>query len=151
MNSFIVLLKIALTGEYQSITQIDWNMVFSLAQAHNVNNLICEAIQYLPKEQQPDSDIYARFQKSMNYAVAMEMNQKYNVAEVMASFEENQISVIMLKGWVMKQLYPRSDLRSMSDTAYLCIRMMKRKYMEFFLGMIISAFPTETKKKINII
>ena len=115
MNLFIALLKIAITGEYQPITRVDWSAIYALSQSHRVNNLICEAIRHLPEELQPSADIYACFQKTMNYAVAMEMNQKYNVEEVMAAFEENHIPVIMLKGWVMKQLYPRSDLRSMSD------------------------------------
>ena len=116
MNAFIALLKIAITGQCQPIALIDWNEIYALSQFHNVNNLICEALQYLPEEQRPSAELTTVLKNSIYYTVALEMNQSYNIAEAIAAFEENHIPVIMLKGWVMKQFYPRTDLRSMADT-----------------------------------
>lgn len=115
MNPFISLLKTAITSEYTPISFINWNEVYSLAQAHNVNNLIVEAISFLPEEYKPSSEILAAFRKKLNHSIALEMNQRFNADEAISAFEAAKIPVIILKGSVMKKLYPRIQLRSMAD------------------------------------
>lgn len=84
-----------------------------LANSHLVQNLVAEV---LPTASNVPSSVVADLSEKQTLLVIKDANQESEVLHLMKLFEENEIPVVMLKGWVMKKLYPRSDMRSMADT-----------------------------------
>ena len=70
----------------------------------------------LPDEEKPTEKVLERLEQDSITQVIQDTNQISETEELIAEFEEQQIHAIMLKGWIMKDLFPRTDLRSRADT-----------------------------------
>ena len=89
------------------------------AQAHGVANMLYYALPQLPTEKQP-KEAERRLLKELAYAAAArEALQHRELDTILARFEAEHISVLPLKGCVIKQLYPKPEMRYMSDTDLL--------------------------------
>ena len=89
------------------------------AQAHGVANMLYYALPQLPTEKQP-KEAERRLLKELAYAAAArEALQQRELDAILARFEAEHISVLPLKGCVIKQLYPKPEMRYMSDTDLL--------------------------------
>lgn len=91
----------------------DWNGVVKLAEKHDLHNLMAELapkIDSLPKE---DKDALYNTQMA---SIIKDANQEAEVDKLIYDFDNKNIKAILLKGWYIKQLYPRRDLRTMADT-----------------------------------
>ena len=113
---FVGLLKSAVEGKPYHGSQINWREILRLSTSHRVDNLIFEAISMLPDEEKPAKKVLERLEQDSITQVIQDANQISETEELMAEFEQHQIHAIMLKGWIMKELYPRTDLRSRADT-----------------------------------
>lgn len=113
---FIGLLKSAVESKPYGGSNIDWREVLRLSKSHRVNNLIFEAISMLPQDAKPSEKALADLEQDSLTQVIQDANQISEIEELMDKLEQNNISAIMLKGWTMKDLYPRTDLRSRADT-----------------------------------
>ena len=113
---FVGLLKSAVEATPYQGTGINWPEVLRLSEFHCVDNLIYEAVSMLPEDSRPSPESIARLEQSSITNAIQDANQISEVEELIADFEEAQIPAIMLKGWIMKDLYPRTDLRSRADT-----------------------------------
>lgn len=91
----------------------DWNGVVKLAEKHDLHNLMAELA---PKIINLSSEKKEEFYNIRMGSLIRDANQETEVDSVIKCFEEKQIKAIMLKGWYLKQLYPRRDLRTMADT-----------------------------------
>lgn len=91
----------------------DWNKTFKFAEKHGLHNLMAEIapkVESLPaKEQEAMADLQAM-------SVLKDAVQETEVDEIIRLFDKRGIEAIMLKGWYLKQLYPRRDFRIMADT-----------------------------------
>ena len=63
----------------------------------------------------PD-ELLAEIIDSGDRQLIMDANQECEVNEIIREFDKKGIEAVMLKGWYLKQLYPRRDLRNMIDT-----------------------------------
>lgn len=97
------------------LTAPDWRMMYKLARKHNVVNLGYEAVMRLPAELQPNEELLKQWRLSREQCTMQCIYQQAALEELISAFEENQIPFILLKGAVIRELYPRADLRSMSD------------------------------------
>lgn len=70
----------------------------------------------LPEDNKPSEKALSRLEQDSITLVLRDANQISETEELMTEFEQAHIPAIMLKGWVMKELYPRTDLRSRADT-----------------------------------
>ena len=113
---FIGLLKSAVEEKPYCGTDIDWCEILRLSNFHRVNNLIFEAISMLAEDEKPSEKALADLEQDSLTQVIQDANQISETKELMDELEQNQIPAIMLKGWIMKDLYPRTDLRSRADT-----------------------------------
>ena len=84
-----------------------------LAKYHSVENLVAEV---LSKSSILPAEVSKELTEMQSLLIVKDANQELEVNNLINLFEENRISVIMLKGWLMKNLYPRTDMRSMADT-----------------------------------
>lgn len=98
---------------------IDWNSVCKTACRHRVENLVYEALRLLPEKLQPDAEIRTALKQNAGVSTVQDMHQYYEVHALFEAIEKRKIPVIPLKGWVLKEIYPKSDLRSMADVDLL--------------------------------
>ena len=114
-NYIIFLLKCAIKNELPTTVpdNIDWNILFNIAQYHKVSNLVYYALQNClgmvdDRVTEMLSLIYYQY-------IAVEAQQQYYLEELCARFDEAGILYAPMKGSVIKHLYPEPDLRSASD------------------------------------
>ena len=117
----------------------NWDKLISLAKFNDLQNLIAE--EALKSEHLPESTREMLFNMQMG-AVIKDANQETEVNSVINSFEKNHIKAIMLKGWYLKRLYPRMDLRTMADTDIFIKQSAERKVHELLklLGYSVVTF-----------
>ena len=113
---FIGLLKSAVEAKPYCGRDIDWREILRLSSFHRVDNLIYEAISMLSEDTKPSAQALSSLEQDSITQVIQDANQISEVEELMGKLEKNQIPAIMLKGWILKDLYPRTDLRSRADT-----------------------------------
>ena len=113
---FVGLLKSAVESKPYHGSDFNWKELLRYSKRHHVDNLIFEAISLLPDEQKPSQDILNQLEQDSITQAIQDANQISEVEDLIAEFEAQRIPAIMLKGWVMKELYPRTDLRSRADT-----------------------------------
>ena len=82
------------------------------ARFHSVENLIAEVLSNAPNVPTSMSN---QLSEMHALRVVMDTNQEFEVSNLIKLFEQNEIPVVMLKGWLMKKLYPRTYMRSMAD------------------------------------
>ena len=102
----ILLLGAALGRTPQNVELSNALEILPLAQAHGVANMLYYALPQLSSEKQP-KEAERRLLKELAYAAAArEALQQRELDAILARFEAEHISVLPLKGCVIKQLYP---------------------------------------------
>lgn len=128
--SFILNVVGAVVGDKElpeQPSQIDWEKVWSVATYHNVANIIGYGIQMGAYSM--DENIKGLFTQAVYKAVLVDENQKKEFAALFETFEEYKINYMPLKGLTLKEFYPSSDMRNMSDGDIL-IDLSKRGEIE---------------------
>lgn len=119
VKPLIWLLAAALGRPLQNVESSNVMGSLPLAQKHSVANMLYYALPLLPTEKQP-KEAERRLLKELAYAAAArEALQQRELDAILARFETEHISVLPLKGCVIKQLYPKPEMRYMSDTDLL--------------------------------
>lgn len=113
---FIGLLKYVLELAPFHSENIQWNKIIDLAKSHHVEVMIFEAASKLPDEIKPSSAVLQRLEQEAMSFIIQDANQISEVEALMRAFDKQRLPAIMLKGWIMKDLYPRTDMRSRADT-----------------------------------
>lgn len=98
---------------------LDWGKLYRLAAHHSVSNMACYGIDRLDGTGKPPQEVMMNFQSDRKKAVAKEATQHITVERVLKTFEENRIACLPLKGWLIKYLYPKPDMRLMADVDIL--------------------------------
>lgn len=119
---------------------VDWAALCRTASRHRVQNLVYEAVRTLPAELQPDERIMTELKQTAGASTVQDMHQYYEMQAVFAELERRKIPVIPLKGWVLKEVYPKSDLRSMSDVDLLIHGEDARAVRDIMSGMGYKTF-----------
>ena len=109
----IELLKAAVKGEKASDApeHIDWKELVELSKKQQVYSVICAVLNtaLLPHEQAEELKLYN--QNELLRIIAM----KSEFERIENELEENQVKYMLLKGSVLRDYYPQSKMRQMSD------------------------------------
>ena len=115
----ILLLAAALGKTVRSADEVKVLGCLPLAQKHGVANMLYYALPCLPAEQQP-AEVERRILKELAYAAAVrEAVQERELDALLERFEAERIPVLPLKGCILKKLYPKPEMRYMSDVDLL--------------------------------
>lgn len=98
--------------EKELLQNIDYERLYKFAKTHSVVNIICYALKQLDKL---PPEYAAPFERELKLGRAREATQEIEMQELKQELEKRGIKHMVLKGSVMKHLYPRPDLRSMCD------------------------------------
>lgn len=113
-NQVISLIKSALLNKNEVTEEIsDWSEIIKFALRHQIVSLIYYGVIYsgvnVPKDE---------FQIIENMALknmSVDLNQIYAIKCLEEEFNHNQIDYMLLKGSVLKHVYPKTDMRTMGD------------------------------------
>ncbi len=113
-KGLLLLVKSAITGEkYSLFDGINMQEVFAIAQRHFMNVLVYNGAHncgLLNGEEQAQ-----RVFSLVCQEMVINETQVYAFNEIVSKFEENSVDYLPLKGSRLKNLYPKPEMRSMSD------------------------------------
>lgn len=95
---------------------IDHGALFRFAKSHSVDNIVGAALEKLNMMPEQYRQAYSKARK---VSLIREATQEIETQEICAELERLGIKYMLLKGSVMKHLYPTPDLRSMCDVDIL--------------------------------
>ena len=130
--SFIDLLASVLNGAHPPKLPdgFDWEYFCRYAQRNSVANILAYSMDEVNVK--PSSTVYKVLENDRRYQIIKETSQIVDIEKVVERLEKSQIKNALLKGYFMKQLYPRSDFRTMSDIDMLAQKKNFKKIEKIF-------------------
>ncbi len=125
MNSdqrlLLSVLSAAIRGQkFTEVTKgANWQTVFEIAKAHNIQTLLYPAVKNFSNGEGPDSELLAKWKKEFFLSVSAQVQHIENVARILESFTDAGVSVIVVKGLILRNFYPQKELRTMQDADIL--------------------------------
>lgn len=118
---FVKLLRAALNGTVPDNPpeNLDWKGLYRLADYNGVACTVYYGMMQLPKESRPESAVMSELKKAAQIVLGRGTMLDIEVGSIMSAMDEAGINYIPLKGWRMKDMYPRPDMRSMCDVDIL--------------------------------
>ncbi|MBP3360675.1 MAG: nucleotidyltransferase family protein [Clostridia bacterium] len=110
----IDLIKAAFNGTEpsESYENVDFSVLFELSIMHNIANLLYEP---LSKLENVDKETLEKFKVVYHAKIANDTIQTYYLEKITDLFEKNAVPYSVMKGPVIKKLYPRPDYRQSGD------------------------------------
>lgn len=122
IQSYIIKnLNYSLRGKKTDIplnTNINWNEVIEECRQHQISSLVYSGIS---KEslKNIDKNTLDKWKRETFMSGVYQVNHIKQISSVLNIFNDNNIPVIVLKGLVVRDLYPKSELRTMGDADIL--------------------------------
>lgn len=122
IQSYIIKnLNYSLRGKKMDIplnTNINWNEVIEECRQHQISSLVYSGIS---KEslKNIDKNTLDKWKRETFMSGVYQINHIKQVSNVLSTLNTNNIPVIVLKGLVVRDLYPKSELRTMGDADIL--------------------------------
>lgn len=98
---------------------LDWEQLYRLAAFHNVSNATYYGLLKLSDTSIIPKEILSRFTADKKKYSSLEALQHFEVRQILLRFERNQVFCLPLSGYVMKNLYPRPDMRFLATISLL--------------------------------
>lgn len=110
----INLIKSAVTGEKAFIPEeFDFEEIVTVSKNHQIAPLLYYGI--INSEIKIQDAVFTHIEKLAYQSIAITQNQTYELNRICDAFDENGIDYMPLKGTVIKDIYPESGQRAMSD------------------------------------
>lgn len=94
---------------------IDWKELYAEAKVHAIHGLIYPLLNKYKNKLNPDKETFEELQRfSITNAIVQKMNMQL-LRDILIQFNELNISIILLKGIVLREFYPYPELRTMGD------------------------------------
>ena len=112
VSTILSLIKSGITGEKTVVSEnTDWALVFKLCQIHQIIPIVFYGIL--------NSNLQISNQETFfdytSKAIIKEQNQLASFEKISKIFEEENIDYLPLKGIILKELYPKTEMRIMND------------------------------------
>lgn len=125
MNSLqkemIMLLDLAIRGKKFSDfnNNIDWNEIMNEAKEHEVSALIYSTIYGQNSLKGMDKEKFDEWKRNTFFTGVGQISHYNQVGTLFEKFNEESIDVIVLKGLVVRELFPKPEFRTMGDADIL--------------------------------
>lgn len=90
----------------------DWDGFTHFCSKHSILNLVCFCVNSL-QNVPPKTALF--YQEAMLRSIAKEAQREEEISALADDFEKNCIKHLIIKGFVIKNMYPLPQMRSMSD------------------------------------
>lgn len=116
-TQIVSILNVGIHGnkiDFNSNENIDWESIIEESKAHKVEALVYSAI---GKDtlKNIDHELLEIWKKETFISGVGQLRHIKNVSEFLCEFNKQSIPVIVLKGLVIRDLYPKTELRTMCD------------------------------------
>lgn len=98
---------------------ISWQKIRETAEKQKILPLLYEAVNKLDKEHQPEENVMKLWEKQTLSCTLFYAFQMQHISALLEAAEKNGINMLVLKGMVLRELYPVPELRTMSDVDIL--------------------------------
>lgn len=117
----ISLLKSILLGESieEKPDDVSFEEVFKLSKLHNIANMTYYAIKKLEKK--PEKNLLSLWKQEYTVGMIKDVTQHSERDILIKKFNEQKIKNVFLKGFALKALYPKNDMRIMGDLDILIL------------------------------
>lgn len=134
MNILIELLKYNLNGKKinRINDNIDFKKLFLLAKRHSLGTLFYDALKDDDRIPAPVKD-----EAKQHYLaqVSQQISQDYYAEELFQKLREKNIKYMPLKGYVLRKLYPSSELRTSCDVDIFYDKTRRKEVEQILLAM----------------
>lgn len=114
---FIYLLSCYLNGEKPVCKKdVDWNAIYALSQKHDVTAVISKEIKELDEDKRPKGKLLSAFNQRLEYTVKNYEYKTQAITLLVKLLSEAKINHLLIKGAVLRYLYPVPELRTSGDT-----------------------------------
>lgn len=120
-NQIIELLDLAIHGKrFNSFErEIKWIEIIKEGKAHEISALIYSSIYGIKSLKGVSEEALDIWKKNTFFTGVGEISHYKQVGNLLKKFNEREINVIVLKGLVVRELYPKPELRTMGDADIL--------------------------------
>lgn len=95
--------------------EMDWEKLLQMAEKNSIGGLLYYILPEIPENLCPHETIKARMRKLAMSMVASDIKQRAEIEELKCVFQEKRLYLMLLKGANTKELYPKSEWRTMGD------------------------------------
>lgn len=120
---------------------IDENKLYRLAKINGVSNFLQNWAQKYCKSEQ----IKKQIDKDYTTQIVKDTNQNIEVEKILRTLEENNIKTLVVKGVLMKDIYPQNYMRQMCDIDILVNDIDFKKTTKIMQNMGFKKFHNEEK------
>jgi hypothetical protein len=96
---------------------LTFKQLFSFGKPHEIVNLVYYAIEKL--ENKPDEPLLTKWRELRDHAIVKDINQMAMAEEFRNILKSGEVPFYEMQGTRMKPLYPRADMRTMSDIDFI--------------------------------
>ena len=132
-HQVITALRCGITGEKIPFEEPDAELWLRFAKHHQIAGLLLYSL--MEAGFSSDAEICKKLFSAALAELVVHERQRAAFSEVFAAFEGQGISYMPLKGSLMKELYPKPELRTMSDADVLIKTSDRNKIDEILLGL----------------
>lgn len=119
MNKDIITLLSSVLGSDRILDAPNFHACISYAQIHGLVGIVYYVLPMIPLDMQPDSKIRDFLKKAAYSSAVRNEIQDREIQEICKAFCSKAILFLPLKGFELKTLYPKPEMRYMSDTDIL--------------------------------
>lgn len=113
--------------------EVSFEEIFKISKKHHITNMIYYAI--IKLKNKPDEKLLKLWKQEYSISIMRDIVQKEEFSVLKNVFNENAIKHIPLKGFELKKLYPKSDMRDMSDLDILIQNKDREKVKKLLEGL----------------
>lgn len=115
-------------------TDKDWEVLLRLAEFHSVANTVSFVVSSIPSDAQLPQHIAAAFAQHKAMALVTDTNISVETESLLALLDEAGVNALPVKGYVIRQDYPVTAMRSMTDVDIIYNSKKKKKIKDIFLS-----------------
>lgn len=99
--------------------EVNWNSIFRIANNHSLSGIIYITLQKQSNILNISKDLLEK--EKINYFTQLQnsINQEYEMEKIIKELSLKSIPHVLMKGYIIKNLYPNPDLRTMGDVDFL--------------------------------
>ena len=115
--------------------EISWDKIFNIAHKHSLSGVIYNMFKKQDKISNISKSLMAQEQVNYWTQIQNSINKDYEMKKVLEIFSLKEIPHVLMKGYIIKNLYPDPDLRTMGDIDLLVKEEDRNKVHEILLSL----------------
>lgn len=142
----IELIKISLNiqSDYSFLNNANYERLYRLSKKQGISNLTYYALDKLNPKIAPE--LYTKWEDDCVNAIVYDVYHQEEYKQLKKQFNKHQIDYVMLKGIILKKLYPTTDMRTMGDIDILIKPSQRQQVKEIMTSL---GYKTLVYKKNN--